>query len=806
MATISNADKQNLTQEQQAQILALKEQYDAAVTQAEKDNIHAQAEQIRASAGYSGGAAGNAYVAQPASNTVVNETPTNNTGGSLGASDSAFLTAEQQRQIALLKDQWAAAYAANDQAGMDAAHQAAEKIRASAGYTAGTAGNGYRVLSANNGGMTADQMKAWIDNKKETYFDPQRGWTNGYSTAMNVRDKRNRIAQLMQANSDAWHTADEATRKYLHEQNLALAKLLPADKDTWYDEKTGKWYTLNRNEGYGEEVYSPEYIDDSKTYYGYTDEQLKHWATDPSIYYNFVDTRAGSRGVRDESTGFTGEYAQFLNGPYAHLSHYGDRLNSNELFTNVLGDGFYDEEDLAMMFGTKPQYDADGNPILVPDRLKNNNGLDDYSRQFADYTLYGMIIPGVGSTIKALSDEAIKSGTAIKESDLPRRVESSVPTYTPATGSAQTTEDARDGQLEYYENYGKYSTLGGYGNTSGSAAGSSVSGGTYEDYIRQMYDAALQAQLENLKSSYEQNISELDASVGKVDDTYTEQKRQTAGTSAQQAANWRELANAYGLNSGAIGQAALAQNNQLQSNLNTLEAAQAAAQAEIERQRTLLGQQYQLQINQAIAENNMSKAEMLYQEAVRADEALRQQQQFNANMLLQYAQMGMQQKQWEDELALSYAKAAQSGSGSGGVGGYATAPAEPEEVTPFDTNALYEAMYQSGARNYDDALYFLTNKYNQAEYGYGSNEEFIGSAANRFVDWVSNKEKTPYSAPTLNSGMPQSEFNTLVETVRRLKNNGQGGMLDSLLANYADVLSDAQYAELLMELRKAMVT
>ena len=98
------------------------------------------------------------------------------------------------------------------------------------------------------------------------------------------------------------------------------------------------------------------------------------------------------------------------------------------------------------------------------------------------------------------------------------------------------------------------------------------------------------------------------------------------------------MANAYGLNSGAIGQAVLAQNNQQQSDWNALGAAQAAAQAEIERQRTLLGQEYQAQINQAIAENNMNKAEMLYEEAVRADEALWEKQKFYTNLILKYLQ------------------------------------------------------------------------------------------------------------------------------------------------------------------------
>ena len=145
-------------------------------------------------------------------------------------------------------------------------------------------------------------------------------------------------------------------------------------------------------------------------------------------------------------------------------------------------------------------------------------------------------------------------------------------------------------------------------------------GAGYSGYLNQMYDEALKAQLAQLEASYQQNVSDLDASRVELDNTYREQKRQTIGTAERDAAAWREMANAYGLNSGAIGQAALAQNNQRQSNLNALETDQAAAIAEIERQRLLLGQQYQQQINAAIAENNFEKANALYQEAVRLDE------------------------------------------------------------------------------------------------------------------------------------------------------------------------------------------
>lgn len=545
--------------------------------------------------------------------------------------DKQNLSAEQQKQIAELKKQWAAANAVNDQAGMDAAHQAAEQIRASAGYSGGSSGNSYTPNGANSGGMTADQMKLWLDDYMKTNYDPVKGYINGYSPGMNARSKANKIRQQMDANSKAWHTADTEQQNYLHEQNLALAQLLydytgQSGKNTWYDEQTGQWKTWNKNVGYGVEQYMPGYAEDAKNAYGYTDQQLKDWANDTGVYYNFVDTRAGSRNVRDESTGFTGEYAQFLNGPYQQLLQGTHVMVHPELYTNVLGDGFYDDEDLDMMIGKTPQYDADGNPILMKDRLKNNNGMDDYTRQFASYTQNGVIMPGSLVARNGVGGTGVYSGVAGDA------VDAGNPLYHGGDTQKPTGEDSLQAQLDYYNNYGQYSGLGGYGEASGTGVRS------YEEYIRQMQEAALKLQLENLKRAYEQNLAELEARREETEAAYTEQKRQVSGEAERQAANWRELANAYGLNSGAIGQAVLAQNNQQQSDWNALSAAQAAARAEIERQRTLLGQEYQAQINQAIAENNMSKAEMLYEEAVRADEALWEKQKYYTNLILKYLQ------------------------------------------------------------------------------------------------------------------------------------------------------------------------
>jgi hypothetical protein len=292
-------------------------------------------------------------------------------------------------------------------------------------------------------------------------------------------------------------------------------------------------------------------------------------------------------------------------------------------------------------------------------------------------------------------------------------------------------------------------SAGGSARTSGGGTSTPSAGGDgYDDYINQMYAAALESQMAQLESSYKENLSGLDTAVGKVDDTYTEQKRQTTGTNAQQAAAWREMANAYGLNSGAIGQAALAQNNQLQSNLNTLESAQAAALTEIEQQRNLLGQQYQLAINQALAENNFNKADALYQEAVRQDELMLQKQQMAIQTALQVAQMAMQQSQFEQGLALDYAKMGTSAGGSARTSGGGT------PVVASDTGDRdYLGLYAHAALDPIPENYIATN---YEDYGFDKSTGLSGG----FKDWAETNQSTAGVIDRLNDATYQGADNT----------------------------------------------
>ena len=147
-----------------------------------------------------------------------------------------------------------------------------------------------------------------------------------------------------------------------------------------------------------------------------------------------------------------------------------------------------------------------------------------------------------------------------------------------------------------------------------------------EEYINKMYDSRLAGQKETLQQNYDQGTADLDR----------EQQRQQKATDAnltrtyveanKAAKNYSEVQNAYGLTSGAMAQARLAQDNQLQGDLTAIRAAQQSVDADIERQRTLLSQQYASAIAKAQADNDLQRAQALYAAEKEDEDRLLQQQ------------------------------------------------------------------------------------------------------------------------------------------------------------------------------------
>ena len=160
-----------------------------------------------------------------------------------------------------------------------------------------------------------------------------------------------------------------------------------------------------------------------------------------------------------------------------------------------------------------------------------------------------------------------------------------------------------------------------------------------EELIRKMYESNLDSYKSQLESDYNQNLSDLGAEESKLGQIYYEQQRQAQAESDRNRQAFQEYANARGLNSGTGGQAELAQSNQLSANLNALRQSEAEKRAEVERQRQLLGQQYQQAIQKAQADNDLNLAKALYEEAVRVDESINSAAQADADRALQIFNM-----------------------------------------------------------------------------------------------------------------------------------------------------------------------
>lgn len=142
------------------------------------------------------------------------------------------------------------------------------------------------------------------------------------------------------------------------------------------------------------------------------------------------------------------------------------------------------------------------------------------------------------------------------------------------------------------------------------------------DYIKAMYDASQKAQEEALKASYEKNTGALDYQQGKIAPTYDAAANNAGAQAAIQRANFNESANASGLNTGAGSQAELSMRNAEAANISSIRKAQADAQADLDYQRSQLTLEYQNAIREAIAKNELQKAQALYEEAKRVDESL----------------------------------------------------------------------------------------------------------------------------------------------------------------------------------------
>ena len=153
-----------------------------------------------------------------------------------------------------------------------------------------------------------------------------------------------------------------------------------------------------------------------------------------------------------------------------------------------------------------------------------------------------------------------------------------------------------------------------------------------DELLKQMYDSNLASQKAALQSDYDAALADLDAQKAAAQKQTEHNIRLTKTEADRSAVNAAEYYEAAGLSSGAKAQARVAQDNQLLADLTAIRAAQQQGDINIERQRGLLGQQFAAAIREAQANNDMARAQALYEQAKEAEANLLAQQ--NGDSLL----------------------------------------------------------------------------------------------------------------------------------------------------------------------------
>ncbi len=184
--------------------------------------------------------------------------------------------------------------------------------------------------------------------------------------------------------------------------------------------------------------------------------------------------------------------------------------------------------------------------------------------------------------------------------------------------------------------------------------------------VNSMYDAALEAALAALKSSYDRSKLEAEQAMKKISPLYQTQRNATAANAERERMMFNEYAAASGLNSGTGGQAMLAFSNQLQNDLNDLYLGEANALTEAQNQITLLTMDYQNAIAEAVANNEYERAAALLQEFQMQAQSVVETAKAQASLNLQTAQQNLSAKNSEyDRLSANAETLAKFGDFSG---------------------------------------------------------------------------------------------------------------------------------------------
>ena len=153
-----------------------------------------------------------------------------------------------------------------------------------------------------------------------------------------------------------------------------------------------------------------------------------------------------------------------------------------------------------------------------------------------------------------------------------------------------------------------------------------------DKYINKLYDETLKKQQGTLTEHRDQNAGALNEAQQSVQQQ-TQVNLDRTQVEAEKMNGQHKQPGGAQISSGASAQAGLSQWNQQAADRTNLQGKQQAADAEIERRRKLLATQYEAAIKKAQAENDMQRAQQLYEAAKKEDAQLLELRKQAASML-----------------------------------------------------------------------------------------------------------------------------------------------------------------------------
>ena len=297
---LNDADMQYLSNDDKYNMLRYKQAYEQAAARGDQAGMqaaHEQAERLRLKYGYYGGADGSS----------VNR---------LSDADMQYLSDDDKYQMVQLKRQWEQANAKGDQAGMKAAHDAAENLRTKYGYwSGGSEGSGFRLVEEPNAATAPPDQNYQIVYNTMTgdavrLIDPNTGEQSTYSGVV---------------------TDPNTKQQYIAKTDGSMVKLVSTPVQI--TDETGKEVTLRDANG---NVLTPDMLAfgaDNKTYLVTTGQDLGEVASQYGITSANTRFRVGDNywsvlGVNmNDSMGPLGVQRwtddDIYNKLYSELSEYG---------------------------------------------------------------------------------------------------------------------------------------------------------------------------------------------------------------------------------------------------------------------------------------------------------------------------------------------------------------------------------------------------------------------------------------------------------------------------------------------------